>query len=71
MDVGIKIKNYLESIGMSQSFLSSKTGIPMPKLNLALNAKRRISLDEYETVCWALNVPVGTFLEPRPPEIVS
>lgn len=68
MDVGIKIKTYLESNGISQAFISYKTGIPVPKLNLALNGKRKLSLDEYAVICWALGLGVGTFLEPRPPE---
>lgn len=71
MDVGIRIKEYLESIGVSQAFLSSKTGIPTPKLNLALNGKRKLGLDEYEKICWALNVSADKFLRPRPPETPS
>ena len=71
MDVGTKIKGYLESKGISQAFLSSKSGIPPAKLNLALNSKRRLSLPEYEAICWALGVGVETFMEPRPPEGAS
>lgn len=66
MSVGMKIKDYLESKGISQTFLSSKSGIPSAKLNLALNGKRRLSLTEYESICWALGVGVDTFIEPRP-----
>ena len=71
MDVGMKIKGYLESIGVSQAFLSTKSGIPPAKLNLALNGKRRLSLPEYESICWALGVGVDTFMEPKPPKGVS
>ena len=71
MDVGTKIKEYLESKGISQAFLSSRSGIPAAKLNLALNSKRKLSLPEYESICWALGVGVDTFMEPRPPEGVS
>lgn len=71
MDVGTKIKEYLESKGISQAFLSSKSGIPPAKLNLALNCRRKLSLSEYESICWALGVGVDTFMEPRPPEGVS
>lgn len=67
MDVGAKIKNYLEEKGISQAFVSSKSGIPPAKLNLALNSKRKLSLPEYESICWALGVGVDTFMEPRPP----
>ena len=67
MNVGAKIKAYLESKGISQTFLSSKSGIPPAKLNLALNGKRRLSLVEYESICWALGVGVETFMEPKAP----
>lgn len=67
MDVGVKIKDYLDSHGISQVFLSSKSGIPPAKLNLALNGKRRLSLPEYQMICWALGVGVDKFMEPRPP----
>lgn len=68
MEVGMKIKGYLESKGVSQAFLSTKSGIPPAKLNLALNGKRRLSLPEYESICWALGVGVDTFMEPKPPK---
>lgn len=71
MDVGSKIKNYLESHGISQAFLSSKCGIRPAKLNLALNGKRKLSLVEYQAICWALGVSVATFMDPRPPKDVS
>lgn len=67
MDVGTKIKNYLAENGISQAFVSSKSGIPPAKLNLALNSKRKLSLSEYESICWVLGVGVDTFMEPRPP----
>lgn len=71
MDVGMKIKGYLESKGVSQAFLSTKSGIPPAKLNLALNGKRRLSLPEYESICWALGVGVDAFMEPKPPKSAS
>lgn len=71
MDVGMKIKGYLESKGVSQAFLSTKSGIPPAKLNLSLNGKRRLSLPEYESICWALGVGVDAFMEPKPPKSAS
>ena len=71
MDVGMKIKRYLESKGVSQVFLSTKSGIPPAKLSLALCGKRRLSLTEYESICWALGVGVDTFIEPKPPGNIS
>lgn len=66
METGIKIKSYLEERGISQAFLSAKSNIPPAKLSLALNGKRKLTFDEYESICWALGVGVDTFLEPKP-----
>ena len=68
MDVGLKIKKYLEENGISQTFLSRKTGIELPKLNLALNGNRRFTFAEYECVCWALGVNTDKLLQPRRPK---
>lgn len=54
MEVGLKIKKYLDDNGITQAFLSRKTGINRSKLNLALNGNRRLSFEEYELICGAL-----------------
>ena len=66
MEVATKIRNYIEERGITQIWLSNKTGIPPAKLNLVLNCKRKLTFIEYEVICWALNVDVGSFLEARP-----
>ena len=68
MCVGLKIKKYLEDNGISQTFLSKKTKIALPKLNLALNGNRRLTFEEYENICWALEVGADKFLQPKIPE---
>jgi transcriptional regulator with XRE-family HTH domain len=65
MEVGKKIKAYLDSHGISQTFVARKTGISVQQLNLSLNGSRRIPLEEYELICGALEVNVDEFLEPR------
>ena len=67
MGVGCKVKEYLKSSGISQTFLSAKSGIPITKLNLSLNGKRKMTLDEYEAICGALGLNVDAFLYPTPP----
>lgn len=67
METGLAIKKYLEDIGMSQAFLSRKTGIGNAKLNLALNGGRKLSLNEYALICGVLEVDVNKFLHPRMP----
>lgn len=68
MEVGIKIKSYLEEKGITQTFISRQTGIELPKLNLALNGKRRITFEEYSLICGVLKVNTDFFLKPRLPE---
>lgn len=65
MCVGEKIKKYVNEHGITQTHISEKTGITLPKLNLALNGNRRLTFDEYELICGALNVNTDKFLEPR------
>lgn len=62
------IKSYLEENGISQTFLSKKTGIELPKLNLTLNGNRRLTLLEYALICGALKVNTDKFLKPRLPD---
>ena len=47
---------------------AKKEGIPLPKLNLALNGNRRLTLEEYTAICAALDVSVDKFLKSRVPE---
>ena len=69
MEVGMRIKKYMEENGVTQAFLSRKTGMPSPKLNLALNGKRRLTFEEYELICGVLGVDAGFFLRARVPDI--
>jgi len=71
MTAGPRIKEYIESKGISQTFLGRRAGIPIGKLNQTLNGNRRFQLDEYERICWALEVPADTFLKPHPPEPIE
>lgn len=68
MEVGEKIKRYIEEKGISQTYISRKTGIALPKLNLALNGNRKLTFPEYEVICWVLEVNTDKFLQPRMPE---
>ena len=71
MDVGQKIRIYLEEKDISQIDLCARTNIAPSKMNLSLNGKRRFSFPEYQAICWALGVGVDTFLEARPLETAS
>ena len=67
VEPNLEIKRYLEAHGISQTYISRKTGIELPKLNFALNGKRRMTLDEYALICYALGVGTEKFLKPRAP----
>lgn len=61
MQIGVMIKKYLKDNGVSQTFVSKQTGIELPKLSLALNGKRKITIDEYFLICGALGLNVDYF----------
>lgn len=67
MEPNSRIKEYLEKNGITQIFISRKTGIDPSKLNLSLNGGRKLSLDEYALICYALGVNTDKFLQPRAP----
>ena len=68
MDVGIKIKKYLEENGISQAHIGKKAGLNLTKLNLALNGNRKLSLEESALICGVLGVNTDFFLKPRLPD---
>lgn len=64
---GSDIKKYLEENGIKQTFVSEKTGIPTPILNMMLNDNRKIEANEYMKICDAIGVPLEQF-KPRMPD---
>ena len=69
--VGQKIKKYLNEHGITQTWLSTRTGIRLQALNASLNGIRALSLEEYERIIGALELTAGTFLEPKAPEVAA
>ena len=59
--VGASVKQYMLENGISQTFVSLKTGIPTNVLNAALNSKRKLLAEEYFLICGVLGVPLDTF----------
>lgn len=62
------IVEYMETRGISQSKLARKTGIRIPALCLALNGRRKLTLEEYAAICFVLGVNTDYFLKPKLPE---
>lgn len=63
---GSAIKKYLKANGIKQTYVSEKTGIPAPILNMMLNDSRKIEVNEYIKICDAIGVPLEQF-RPRMP----
>lgn len=68
MQTNLEIKKYLEENGITQAFISRKTGIEPSKLSLSLNGERKLTFDEYSIICGVLGVNTDKFLKPRLPD---
>lgn len=62
-----KIAEYLKDAGITQAFVSKKAKIEPQKLCLAFHGKRKLTIEEYSHICWALGVGIDFFLSPTPP----
>ena len=61
--VGRRIKEYMASKGIKQTFVADQVGITNARLSEILNKGRSIDCETYYKICKALNVPLETFLE--------
>lgn len=61
--VGKRIKEYLVSNGIKQTFVAEKTGLSTMVISDICNNGRKIDIVEYYKICKALNVPLETFVE--------
>lgn len=59
---GKKIKRYLKSKGISQTFVANKAGISISTLNATLNGNRKLLAEEYFVICKVLDVPLDAFI---------
>lgn len=59
--IGGSVKAYIESRGITQAFLSKKTGIPQNILSERLNNKSELRAYELYLIGEALGVPLETF----------
>ena len=62
MDCNMKLAKYLEDQGITQSFISEKTGITKEKMSNILNGKRKLTGDELVAVCKVLGINLDYFL---------
>ena len=57
------IATYVKDHGIKQAYISNKTGLSKHAVSCALNGKRKLSVEEYEVICRALNVSYDFFFE--------
>lgn len=61
-DVAARIKNYIESKGITQTHLAKISNIKLKSLNDILNGRVKITVEALQTISKALKVPVVFFL---------
>ena len=65
MTIATRIKLYLIQNKVSQNWLSAEAKIASPKLNASLNNKRKLSVEEYESIVIALGVEPNEFMRKK------
>ena len=59
--LGNEIKKYILASGFKILAIAEKSEIPVNTFSAMLNGKRKITAEEYFSVCAALNVPLEKF----------
>lgn len=59
---GAKIKEYISQKGLKLGAVAERAGIPLNTFSAMVNGKRRITVEEYVSICSALGVPFETFI---------
>ena len=59
---GAKIKEYISQKGLKLGAVAERAGIPLNTFSAMVNGKRRITVEEYVSICSALDVPFETFI---------
>ena len=62
MTIQMKIADYIKNMGIRQSVLCEKTGIERAAMNGILNGKRKLSVDEFEKLCIAIEKNPNSFM---------
>lgn len=61
-EIATRIKNYIESRGITQTHLAKITNIKLKSLNDILNGRVKITVEALQTISDALKVPAVYFL---------
>lgn len=60
--LGAKIKNHISKLGLKMSVIAEKANIPLNTFSAMMNDKRKITAEEYFSICSALNVGLDEFV---------
>lgn len=66
-----RILQYIKNKGIKQNFISQKTGMNDSTLSAKLNGKTRLTVDDIELICWAIECSPSQFLVPRAPKSIG
>lgn len=58
-----KIRVLVENKGITYTYISKKTGIPVNSISRALMGKRRLPADEFIAICQVIGVSLGDLSE--------
>lgn len=62
MNVQSRISEYIKKMGIKQRTICEKTGIRVDAMSAILNGKRKMSADEYELICIAIQKEPNDFM---------
>lgn len=63
MDVQSKVAQYIQNMGIKQSFISEKTGLSKTKISMILNNNQKMTADELVLFCRALQKSPNEFID--------
>ena len=58
----LAFKQYLDDNGYKQKFVAQKANINEAAFSAIVNGKNKCSLENYISICRALNLPLGVFI---------
>lgn len=56
-----RIRDFIEKSGLKFGVVAERVGIPMNTFSAMMNGKRKITAEEYFSICEALGVPLDKF----------
>lgn len=62
MNVQSRISEYIRNAGIKQTVICEKTGIRPDAMSAMLNSKRKMTADEFEKICRAIDKSPNDFM---------